>query len=148
MARPKLLAEGLRRWAARLGAGQPSPGGPSATTREGDVIAVSVLGLRGTELEAILESVLTMTRGAGVRPVFVTDLLDLRGFHRHRLAVEPLPFPRGSTRSDGARWRLYRDRECRRIARVWAPRAVLEYGRPLEPGQRALLASALPVAKT
>lgn len=95
------------------------------------VVAITVLGLAGEELERVLELTARQAAALGGRAVFVTDAIDFTPFRRRRLPVEQIVPARVRTaeRPDLA-WSVYERRLYRLVHHRWRPDVVTVFGRP------------------
>lgn len=108
---------------------------PAPTEPLSGVIAITVLGLAGDELERVLDLTARQTDALGGRAVFVTDAIDFTPFRRRRLVVEQIvpARVRMPERPDLA-WTTYERRLYRLVHQRWRPDIVIVFGRAPDAG--------------
>ena len=97
-------------------------------------LAVTVLGLAGDSLDSVLTLVGRECKRQGIKPVFITDQMDLALFRSRKLVVDQVvDVERRARDVPELPWRSYLRGQCALLARRWQFEAVIGFGRRLEP---------------
>lgn len=99
----------------------------------GKFILISVIGMKETARDQMLDWMVDDCRAKGKTPVFITDNLDLSPWIERQLLVEHLPSLERQTRlAPDLDWDLYLNRRLTQIMRKWQTADITDLGQKLD----------------